>query len=107
MLTFESMADVFRAVLERIAPATPESGAVNAFYVTLKTKHPGVKLTDELLKKYPEEVQFVFEHRYKDLVCGPESFSVTLWFSGEETAVTIPYKAITEITEPRARIRIA
>jgi hypothetical protein len=104
---FESMADVFRAVLQRIPPATPESGAVNAFYVKVKSQREGVEMPQALRQRYPEEILFVFEHQYKDLVCDPTSFSVTLWFSGVEARVTVPYKAITEMAEPNAHIRIA
>jgi hypothetical protein len=104
---FESMADVFRAVLEQVPASTPDSGAVNAFYVTVKTQREGVEMPDALRKKYAEEILFVFEHQYNDLVCDPASFSVTLWFSGVATRVTVPYKAITEITEPNAHIRVA
>jgi hypothetical protein len=104
---FESMSVVFRAVLQRIPPATPESGAVNAFYVKVKSQREGVEMPQALRQRYPEEILFVFEHQYKDLVCDPTSFSVTLWFSGVEARVTVPYKAITEMAEPNAHIRIA
>lgn len=104
---FASMADVFRAVLEEIPPATPKSGAVNAFYLSVKTQHEGVELPDVMRQQFPEKILLVFEHQYKDLVCDATSLSVTLWFSGVETRLTVPYKAIIEITEPNAHIRIA
>ena len=104
---FNSTADLFRIFLERIPSATPQSGAINAFHVTVQTQHMGVKLPDALRQRYPNKVVLVLQHRYKDLACHKDSFSVTLWFSGLETSVTIPYKAITEITEPYAHIRIS
>jgi hypothetical protein len=67
----------------------------------------GVELPKSLIKKYPKEIVFVLEQQYKDLVCDDSAFSVTLWFSGEETRIRVPYQSTSELTEPNARIRIA
>jgi hypothetical protein len=103
---FASMTDIFPLILRGIPPSTPASGAVNAFYVTARTTAAGMDLPKELLAKYPNEITFVLEHQYKDLVCGDDAFSVTLWFSGNEARVTVPYGAIVSLTEPQADIRV-
>jgi hypothetical protein len=102
-----SMADVFRIVLEKIPPATPDGGALNGFYLKLRTKSEGVEIPQHLVDRHPQEILVVLQHQYADLRCGDTSFSVTLWFSGEETRITVPYDAIVEISEPAARVRIA
>jgi hypothetical protein len=101
------MADIFPLVLSGIPSSTPASGAVNAFYVTARTAEHALGLPKELVAKYPAEITFVLQHRYEDLVCGDDSFSVTLWFSDKEVRVTVPYSAIMAFEERDAHIRIA
>jgi hypothetical protein len=104
---FRSMADVFRAVLEKIPQSTPGSGATNAFHLTFRTNEDGVDLPETLVAKYPKEMKIILEHQYADLMCDEEFFAVTLSFSGEEARIKVPYKAIVELTEPSKHIRVA
>jgi hypothetical protein len=104
---FQSMADVFRLILENLPSSTPSTGAVNGFNVSIRTTETGVALPDHLREKYPREITFVLEHQYRHLVCDADGFSVTLWFSGKETRISAPYDAIVQLAEPDAGIRIA
>lgn len=104
---FASMSDLFRLILESMPPSTPETGAVNAFYLTVRTTAEGVELPTNLRERYPEEIVFVLQHQYANMTCDDSGFCVTLFFSGKEERIRIPYHSIMELTEPSANIRIA
>ena len=101
------MADIFPLVLRGIPPSTPKSGALNAFYITVRTAGNKLGLPKEILERYPTEITFILQHAYDNLVCDESSFSVTLWFSNKEVRITVPYSAIIAFEEREAHIRIA
>ncbi|MGH7123731.1 MAG: SspB family protein [Stellaceae bacterium] len=70
------------------------------FYITFKTRAPGVTIPDHLLGKYPEEMTIVLEHQFWDLEVTEETFAVTLSFNNKPARLTIPFAAISTFADP-------
>jgi uncharacterized protein len=70
------------------------------FYITFKTRAPGVTIPDHLLAKYPEEMTIVLEHQFWDLEVNEELFSVTLSFGNKPARLTIPFAAVSTFADP-------
>jgi uncharacterized protein len=70
------------------------------FYITFKTRAPGVTIPDHLLAKYPEEMTIVLEHQFWDLEVSEDIFSVTLSFGNKPARLTIPFAAVSTFADP-------
>ena len=70
------------------------------FYITFKTRAPGVTIPDHLHAKYPEEMTIVLEHQFWDLEVTEETFAVTLSFNNKPARLTIPFAAVSTFADP-------
>ncbi len=95
----EALRQVVRAALERAATTRGLPGD-HHFYVSFRTDYPGTLIPEELLSRYPEEMTIVLQNQFWDLSPGPDSFSVTLQFSGQPKSLAIPYSAMTRFYDP-------
>ena len=70
------------------------------FYISFRTRAPGVKMAEHLLSRFPEEMTIVVQHQYWDLEVGDNHFEVVLQFSGVPQHLEIPYAAVTRFLDP-------
>jgi len=73
------------------------------FYVTFKTRFPGVGIADYLAARYPDEMTIVLEHQFWDLSVEDARFSVTLSFSNKPERLTVPFAAVTAFADPSVK----
>ncbi len=99
VLQQEALRQVVRAALERAATPSGLPGD-HHFYISFRTDYPGAVVPDELLSRYPEEMTIVLQNQFWDLSPGPDSFSVTLQFSGQPKSLAVPYAALTRFYDP-------
>jgi len=92
---------VVREALARVA-AKGLPGA-HHFYITFRTRAPGLTLPGHLATQYPEEMTVVLEHQFWDLEVNEDSFSVTLSFQNKPERLTIPFAAITAFADPAVK----
>lgn len=95
----EALRQVVRAALDRAATPRGLPGE-HHFYISFRTDYPGVHVPEELLARYPEEMTIVLQNQFWDLSPGPDSFSVTLQFSGQPKSLAAPYSAVTRFYDP-------
>jgi len=77
------------------------------FYITFKTKAPGVSGPTDVMARYPEEMTVVLRGvQYRDLAPGETYFQVTLAFGGQPKSLSIPYAAITQFADPAAHYQL-
>ncbi len=69
-------------------------------YITFRTSHPGVALSDPMIARYPEQITIVLEHKFWGLEVFDDRFEVNLSFSGIEERVVVPFAAITAFADP-------
>jgi uncharacterized protein len=73
------------------------------FYITFKTKAPGIGLPPHLASQYPDEMTIVLEHQFWDLKVGERDFSVTLSFANKPERLVIPFAAVTAFADPSVK----
>ncbi|WP_254601121.1 SspB family protein [Caulobacter sp. S45] len=95
----EALRGVVKAALKRAA-GPGGLPAAHHFYVTFKTRAPGVSIPPELVEKYPDEMTIVVQHQFWDLAPGETFFSVTLRFGGQPKRLSMPYQAVTRFYDP-------
>lgn len=87
-----------REVLERAA-AEGLPGE-HHFFLSFRTGHPGVRLSPDLLERFPETMTVVLQHQFWDLALEPEAFEVTLRFGGNYERLHVPFDALTAFLDP-------
>jgi hypothetical protein len=103
-MNYEAMAqDALRGVVKAALKVAAAPGGIpgeHHFYITFRTKAPGVSGPTEVLSKYPEEMTIVLQHQYWDLAPGETFFTVTLKFGGSPRKLSVPYSAVTRFFDP-------
>ncbi len=92
---------VVREALARAA-ANGLPGA-HHFYITFRTRFPGLRLPDDLARQYPDEMTIVLEHQFWELEVNEHCFSVMLSFQNRPEHLTIPFEAITAFADPAVK----
>jgi hypothetical protein len=107
LLPYEAwLEEAQRQVVIRALSFAAEQGlpGEHHFYVTFRTKHPGVKIPARLLAQYPEEMTIVLQHQYWDLkIDDDDVLTVGLSFSGIPSTLMIPVGSIIGFADPHAR----
>ena len=99
VLTQAALRGVIRAALQRANEPDGLPGA-HHFYITFKTRAPGVSVPADLLAKYDDEITVVIQHQYWDLAPDEDRFSVVLQFGGQPKKLVVPYAAVTRFYDP-------
>jgi hypothetical protein len=94
----EALRGVVRAALKQAAGKGLPGD--HHFYITFKTRAPGVTMPPELAQQYPDEMRIALQHQFWDLAPGETFFSVTLRFGGQPKSLSVPYAAITHFWDP-------
>ena len=98
-LAQDALRGVIRSALERAALPEGIPGA-HHFYITFKTRAPGVSVPPDVMAKYPDEMTVVLQHQYWDLTVEADRFSVMLKFGGLPKVLSMPYTAVTRFYDP-------
>ena len=99
----EIVQDALRAVVGRVLGEVEQSGGLpgeHHFYITFKTRAPGVSIPKHLLERFPEEMTIVIQHRFWDLRVDDDRFSVGLSFGGVPSTLVVPFAAVTDFVDP-------
>jgi len=70
------------------------------FKITFSTVASGVRLSDRMRNRYPQEMTIVLQHQFWDLAVSEEIFEVGLSFGGVAERVTVPFDAVTAFYDP-------
>ncbi|USO00917.1 MAG: hypothetical protein H6845_01155 [Alphaproteobacteria bacterium] len=76
------------------------------FYIAFSMDHPNVSLPAFLRKQYPTSMTIVLHNHFDNLQIFQQSFSVDLSFADEIHKITVPFNAITYITDPSANFAL-
>ena len=99
----EIVQEALRAVVGRVLREVERSGGLpggHHFYITFKTRMPGVSIPRHLADRFPDEMTIVIQHRFWDLKVDDEIFSVGLSFGGVPSTLTVPFAAVTDFVDP-------
>ena len=99
----EIVQEALRAVVGRVLREVEQSGGLpgdHHFYITFKTRMPGVSIPKHLVEKFPDEMTIVIQHRFWDLKVEDDAFSVGLSFGGVPATLHVPFAAVTQFHDP-------
>jgi len=97
--------DALRGVVRDALIQTAQDGLFGEhhFYITFRTRHPGVRVPPHILARHPDEMTIVLQHQFWSLDVSEEHFEVTLSFSGVSERLFVPFAAITGFADPSAK----
>ncbi|MEZ5998739.1 MAG: ClpXP protease specificity-enhancing factor SspB [Hyphomonas sp.] len=98
-LTQAAMRGVVREALKR-AKTNGGLPGDHHFYITYRTKAPGVRMADYLVERFPVDMTIVIQHQFWDLEVHDGHFEIILKFSGVPQHLYVPYAAITRFVDP-------
>ncbi len=99
----EIVQDALRAVVGRVLREVEQTGGLpgdHHFYITFKTRMPGVAIPKHLLERFPDEMTIVIQHRFWDLKVEDDNFTVGLSFGGVPATLHVPFAAVTQFHDP-------
>lgn len=105
-LRYDKMVEnALRGVLREALTITARQGLPGAhhFYITFRTRHPGVSIPDHIHTRYPEEMTIVLQHQFWGLEVTDAFFEVTLSFNRVNERLHIPFAAVTAFADPSAK----
>jgi len=102
-LNYELMVeDCLRMVVRSALRITEQAGLPGDthFYIAFSTTHPGVRMDDSLRAQHPDSITIVLQHQFADLDVTEDEFTVTLFFGGKPSTMTVPFDAVTSFNDP-------
>jgi hypothetical protein len=99
----EIVQEALRDVVGRVLGEVERSGGLpgeHHFYITFKTRLPGVSIPKHLSERFPDEMTIVLQHRFWDLKVEQDAFSVGLSFGGVPSTLRVPFAAVTDFVDP-------
>ncbi len=70
------------------------------FFITFKTRAPGVVLPDFLRIRYPDIMTIVLQYSFNNLNVSDKEFGVQLTFDGRPFFIRVPFAALVEFKDP-------
>jgi len=91
-----------RGVVRTVLADTAKKGLPgdHHFKITFNTNVAGVKLSDRMRERYPQEMTIVLQHQFWDLTVTEPGFEVGLSFGGVPERVVVPFDAVTAFYDP-------
>jgi hypothetical protein len=100
----EIVQEALRAVVGRVLGEVEQSGGnlpgAHHFYITFKTRAPGVDIPAVLRARFEDEMTIVIQNKFWDLKVTDHGFSVGLSFNAIPSKLNIPFSAITAFVDP-------
>lgn len=94
-----------RGAVREIVRKAERSGlkGTQHFFISFRTDHPGVVISDMLKSKYPQEITIVLQHQFWDLAVEQDRFKVTLSFNNVPEKLVVPFAALTGFADPSTK----
>jgi len=94
--------DALRGVVRRVLTDVGRFGlpGEHHLYISFKTGHSGVRLSNRLREQYPEEMTIVLQHQFWDLVVTESYLEVGLSFNAITEKLHVPLDAIKGFFDP-------
>ncbi|MDB5552903.1 MAG: hypothetical protein JWL86_2887 [Rhizobium sp.] len=105
ILAQDALRGVIRKVLSEVA-ATGSLPADHHFFITFLTQAPGVRISQHLKSKYPEQMTIVVQHQFWDLKVYDGYFEIGLSFSDKPEKLTVPFSAVRGFYDPSVNFEL-
>jgi hypothetical protein len=101
--------DALRGVIRKVLSEVGTTGRLpgeHHFFITFLTGAPGVRISQLLKSKYPEQMTIVVQHQFWDLKVTESSFEIGLSFSDVPEKLFIPFNAIRGFYDPSVNFEL-
>lgn len=105
ILAQDALRGVIRKVLSEVA-ATGRLPGEHHFFITFLTGAPGVRISQALKSKYPEQMTIVIQHQFWEMKVTESSFEIGLSFSDVPEKLFIPFNAIRGFYDPSVNFEL-
>jgi uncharacterized protein len=94
--------DALKGVVRKVLGDAAKDGlpGEHHFYISFRTDFPGVRVSNRLREKYPQEMTIILQHQFWDLAITEHTFEVGLSFSGVPERLLIPFDSLTGFFAP-------
>jgi hypothetical protein len=105
ILAQDALRGVIRKVLTEVA-ATGRLPGDHHFFITFLTGAPGVRISQHLKSKYPEQMTIVVQHQFWDLKVSDTQFEIGLSFSDTPERLVVPFNVIRGFYDPSVNFEL-
>jgi hypothetical protein len=105
ILAQDALRGVIRKVLTEVA-ATGRLPGDHHFFITFLTGAPGVRISQHLKSKYPEQMTIVVQHQFWDLKVNETQFEIGLSFSDTPERLVVPFNTIRGFYDPSVNFEL-
>lgn len=105
ILAQDALRGVIRKVLSEVA-TTGRLPGDHHFFITFLTGAPGVRVSQALKSKYPEQMTIVIQHQFWELKVTEVGFEIGLSFSDVPEKLIVPYNAIRGFYDPSVNFEL-
>ena len=101
--------DALRGVIRKVLAEVASTGRLpgdHHFFITFLTGAPGVRISQHLKAKYPEQMTIVIQHQFWDLKVTDTMFEVGLSFSDTPERLAIPFNTIRGFYDPSVNFEL-
>lgn len=94
--------DALRGVVKKVLTEVEKTGlpGEHHFFISFATLAPGVRISERLLEKYPNEMTIVLQNQFWNLQVSDSGFEVGLSFDGINETLVIPFAALKGFFDP-------
>lgn len=100
--------DALRGAVKKILTEVGRTGlpGEHHFYIAFDTTAPGVRISQRLRERYPQEMTIVLQHQFWDLNITEHTFEVGLSFGGVPERLLVPFSAIKGFFDPSVQFAL-
>lgn len=100
--------DALRGAVKKILTEVTRTGlpGEHHFYIAFDTNAPGVRISNRLHERYPQEMTIVLQHQFWDLSVTDHFFEVGLSFGGIPERLVIPFSAVKGFFDPSVQFAL-
>lgn len=94
--------DALRGVVRNVLGEAARNGLQgdHHFFITYKTNTPGLRLSNRMRERYPDEMTIILQHQFWDLAVTDHAFEVGLSFNNVPERLLVPFAAVTSFVDP-------
>jgi uncharacterized protein len=100
--------DALRGVMRRVLHEVSQTGlpGEHHFFVTFETGAPGVRLSNRLRERYPEQMTIVMQYQFWDLKVTDTGFEIGLSFNDIAEKLGVPFSAVRGFYDPSVNFEL-
>ncbi|MDW6020710.1 SspB family protein [Mesorhizobium sp. BAC0120] len=100
--------DALRGVMRKVLAEVARTGLPgnHHFFITFLTNAPGVRVSNRLRERYPEQMTIVLQFQYWDLKVTETGFEVGLSFSDVPEKLEVPFAAVRGFYDPSVNFEL-